>query len=273
MNLDAALQLLARDATTPLDLAEVALGLARDEYPELDVEAYLSELEGMAREARNYVRGDLEARVAGLCRYLFHEMGFHGNTQNYYDPRNSYLNQVLDRRTGLPLTLSIMAMTIGVRTGLRVEGVGLPGHFVARAVADGQTILFDPFHGGRRLSPDHCEHLVQQVTGVPFQATPSTLQATPPGLIVQRLLSNLKGTYLQGEDFPRAIRVIERLRQLNPADLTQRRDLGVCLIRAGQPGAAIDHLSAYLDAHPHGADDEVLQKMLNKAKSEVAKWN
>src|SRR5437588_7561248 len=122
MDLDAALTLLARDPGAPLDLAELALELARDEYPKLDVEAYLSELEGMAHEARTYLRGDLEARVTGLCRYLFHEMGFRGNQQEYYDPRNSYFNQVLDRRTGIPLTLSAVAMAVGRRAGLEVAG-------------------------------------------------------------------------------------------------------------------------------------------------------
>src|SRR5947209_4527227 len=113
MNLDHALSLLAGDANTPLDLAELGLMLARDEYPELDVEAYLAELHGMSREAQRYLGGSLESRVAGLCRYLFHEMGFHGNTQAYYDPRNSYLNDVLDRRTGIPITLCAVAMAVG----------------------------------------------------------------------------------------------------------------------------------------------------------------
>ncbi|HZU37425.1 MAG TPA: transglutaminase family protein, partial [Gemmataceae bacterium] len=100
MNIDAVLDLLAFDPYASFDTAEVALRLAEDEYPKLDVEAYLSELDGMAHEARSYLRGDLVARTNGLCRYLFHEMGFRGNAQDYYDARNSYLNQVLDRRTG-----------------------------------------------------------------------------------------------------------------------------------------------------------------------------
>src|SRR5438552_9193243 len=103
MNLDDALTILAANPSAPLDLAEVALHLARDEYADLDVEAYLAELDGMAHEARRYLRGDLAARVTGLCRYLFHEMGFHGNARDYYDARNSYLNDVLERRTGIPI--------------------------------------------------------------------------------------------------------------------------------------------------------------------------
>src|SRR5438270_5821855 len=157
MNIDHALSLLEREPDAPLDLAECALTLARDEYPELDVEAYLAELDGMAREAQGYLGGSLESRVAGLCRYLFHEMGFRGNTQAYYDPRNSYLNDVLDRRTGIPITLSAIAIAVGNRAGMAVVGVGLPGHFIAKARAGSIEVLFDPFHGGRMLTTDQCE--------------------------------------------------------------------------------------------------------------------
>src|SRR6266849_5315379 len=230
MNLDEALNQLAEQADARLDVAELALWLARDEYPELDVDAYLSELNGMAHEAKTYLRGSLEARVTGLCRYLFHEMGFRGNTQNYHDPRNSYFNQVLDRRTGIPITLSVLAMSVGQRAGLQVVGVGLPGHFVVKAVAEGREVLFDPFHGGRLLTPTDCEHLVQQVTGQSFAAGPATLAALPLGLLLMRLLNNLKAVYLGQKDFTRAVRVLERLRQLDPADPLQRRDLGISLL-------------------------------------------
>ncbi|HXG12993.1 MAG TPA: transglutaminase-like domain-containing protein [Gemmataceae bacterium] len=273
MNLDETLSLLARDSSAPVDLAAVALHLARDEYPDLDVEAYLSELAAMAHEARSYLRGDLRARVAGLCRYLFHEMGFRGNTQSYYDPRNSYLNQVLDRRTGIPITLSVVAMTVGTRAGLAVDGVGLPGHFIARAAAAGQEIFFDPFHGGRFLTPEQCAILVQQVTGLPFEATAAQLRPAPVARIVLRMLSNLKSIYLRQGDFPRAIRVIERARQLAPDDPEQRRDLGISLVRVGQPGRALDHLEAYLAAMPAAADASAVREFLDQARSEVARWN
>jgi regulator of sirC expression with transglutaminase-like and TPR domain len=273
MNLDAALSLLAHDPAAPLDLAELSLRLARDEYPDLDVEAYLSELAGMAHEARSYLRGGLEARVTGLCRYLFHEMGFRGNTQDYYDPRNSYLNQVLDRRTGIPITLSAVAIAVGTRAGLPVAGVGLPGHFVALARGDGREIVFDPFHGGRQLTPEQCGILVERVTGQPFAATPEELRPVPLGLIVLRMLSNLKAVYLQRGDYARAVRVLERLRQLRPDDALQRRDLGLALLRAGQPGPAIAHLAAYLEAAPAGEDAAQVGQLLKRARGEVARWN
>lgn len=273
MDLDHALDQLAHDAAAPLDVAELALGLARDEYANLDVEAYLSELSGMAHEAKGYLRGSLEARVFGLCRYLFHEMGFRGNIQDYYDPRNSYLNEVLDRRTGLPITLSVAAMAIGRRAGLEIAGIGLPGHFVAMATDGGREVLFDPFHGGRQLTPSDCANLVQQVTGMPFEATPEQLRPVPLRMLVIRLLTNLKGVYLRQEDFVRAARVIERLRQLSPEDAMQRRDLGVSLVHAGQLGRAIDHLSAYLTASPNSADAETVRQLLNRAYKDVGRWN
>jgi len=273
MNLDEALDTLARDPTAPIDLAEVALRLAQDEYPALDVEAYLSELDGMAHEAKPYLSGGLESQVHGLCRYLFHEMGFRGNTQDYYDPRNSYLNEVLDRRTGLPITLSLVAMAVGRRAGLQVAGIGLPGHFVAKAIQDQRGILFDPFHGGRQLSEEECEHLIAQKTGRAFEAAAFQFQPTPPGLIAIRLLTNLKGVYLKGEDFPRLVRTTERLRQLVPQDVTQRRDLGAAFLQMSQPGKAIDHLQAYLKAIPAGPDVAATRRLLAQALSLVAKWN
>jgi regulator of sirC expression with transglutaminase-like and TPR domain len=273
MDLDTVLTQLAADPTAPLDLAEVALLVARDEYPGLDVEAYLGELAGMAHEARAHLRGGLESRVCGLCRYLFHEMGFRGNQQDYYDPRNSYLNEVLDRRKGIPITLSAVAMAVGRRAGLAVAGVGLPGHFVAKAAEAGEEVYFDPFHGGRLLSPEQCEALVQQVTGVPFVAGGDGLRAVPLGLIVLRMLTNLKVAHLRRGDYAKAVRVMERLRQLSPHDPQQRRDLGATLLQAGEPGRAIDHLQAYLRAVPSAGDAGTVQKLLNQSRSAVARWN
>jgi regulator of sirC expression with transglutaminase-like and TPR domain len=273
MDLDDALSVLARVPDAPFDLAEVALELAREEYARLDVAGYVSELDGMAREARHYLRGDLAQRVNGLCRYLFHEMGFHGNVRRYYDPRNSYLNQVIDRRTGIPITLSAVAIAVGRRAGLDVDGVGLPGHFIAKAHDGCREILFDPFHGGRLLTPAACEQLVEKVTGKPFRATPDQFTSIPLGPMVFRMLNNLKAAYLRAEDYPRAVRVITRLSLLAPDDAVQLRDLGVILVKAGQPGKAISPLESYLALAAAGDDAEAVRKILNQARGEVAKWN
>jgi regulator of sirC expression with transglutaminase-like and TPR domain len=273
MTLNEELARLAVDADAACDLAALALQLARDEYPDLDVEAYLSELAGMGHEAAKYQRGDLEARVVGLCRYLCHEMGFRGNQQDYYDPRNSYLNQVIDRRTGIPITLSLVAMTVGHKAGLDVQGVGLPQHFIVKAVDGDHEIFFDPFHGGRILTVEECELLVERISGRPFHATRAHLAAVPPRFFLQRMLTNVKTIYLNAGDHKRAAGKIERLLQLDPGNLVERRDLGVCLAQFGQHGRAIDHLTAYLASGQAADDETAVRDILAKAKEEVAKWN
>jgi regulator of sirC expression with transglutaminase-like and TPR domain len=273
MQLQALLSQLAQDPATSVDLAEVALLLARDEYPQLDVDAYLSELTGMAHEARDYLGQTLEGQVAGLCRYLFHEMGFRGNQEHYYDPLNSYLNVVLDRRTGIPITLSLITMVIGEKLGVHIDGIGLPGHFVVMARQGGQRILFDPYHGGRLLDPADCEQLVQKSAGLDLTVDSDLLQAALPGQVVLRMITNLKGCYLRDADFQRAVRTICRLIQLVPRDWTQRRDLGSAYLQNGQPGKAIDQLQAYLANMPDAIDREAVEKQVRQARAEVARWN
>jgi regulator of sirC expression with transglutaminase-like and TPR domain len=268
-----ALRLLAADPDAPIDPAEVALLLAADEYPDLDIGAQLTRLDHLAAEVAPRLAGDLAARAAALADFLFEEKGFRGNTADYYDPRNSYLNDVLDRGLGIPITLSVLAMAVGARAGLTVVGVGVPGHFVAKAVAGDEEMLFDPFHEGRSLTPEGCADLAKAVTGRSFAPTPAALQPAPLGAIVARMLNNLKGIYLQREDYARAARVIERLRVLTPDDLVQRRDLGVALVRAERPGAAVAHLEAYLGQSPPPEDAKLVEKVLRRAKQEVARWN
>lgn len=273
LQLDTALRQLSRDPAAPLDLAEVALLLARDEFPFLDVEAHLNELTAMAREVQPYLRGHLAHQVQGLCRYLFHEMGFRGNARDYYDPRNSYFNQVLERRLGIPISLSAVTMAVGGRAGLTLAGIGLPGHFIVKASNPQQEILIDPFDGGRILSHADCEHLVQTATGLSFAASALALEPQPLGLIVQRMLNNLKAVYLKSQDWPRAVRILERMRQLNPEDALLRRDLGLCLVRHNQPGKAIDHLQRYLDVAADADDAEQIRAYLKAALKIVAQWN
>jgi regulator of sirC expression with transglutaminase-like and TPR domain len=200
-------------------------------------------------------------------------MGFRGNQQNYYDARNSYFNQVLERRMGIPISLSAVMMAVGSRAGLNITGVGLPGHFIVQARGRGETILIDPFHGGRILSLADCEILVQRATGVSSEDSPLSLETIPLGLILQRMLNNLKAIYLKSHDWARAIRVLDRLWQLRPQDAVLRRDLGVCFIRHGQPGKAIDHLRSYLDQAAEADDAEQVRETLKDAMKTLAQWN
>ena len=274
MDLDATLAALAADPAAPVDLAELALRLARDEYPDLDVSDYLVRLDALADALRPRLAGRLAADAVQLTHFLFEEEAFAGNSEAYYDPRNSYLSDVLDRKLGLPITLSVLAVAVGERAGLSAFGVGLPGHFIAKLTdADGSEVLFDPFHGGQFLDPAGCEALVTAVTGQPFTLTPEAAAATPPGLIAARMLTNLKSVYLKDGDFARAVRVIGRLVQLDPADPLQRRDLGVSLVHAGKPGRAIDHLRFYLARVPDADDAAAVRDFLTAATREVARWN
>lgn len=273
MNIDRALEMLAADSSADVDVADVALGLARDEFPALCISQYLGEFDHLADRLRTRLRGPLCVRVAALTDLLFHQEGFRGDAERYYDPDNSYLNRVIDRRLGLPITLSVIAVAVGARAGLQVEGVGLPGHFIARAVDGPQVVLFDPFNGGRALTVADCERMVEKSTGQPFEAVPEALGPTAAGPIVRRMLTNLKSVYLRQGDFNRAARVTRRIMQLEPDNVAERRDLGVCLMQSGQPGAAIDLLQAYLGHSPANADAEMVRKLVVKARAEVAKWN
>ncbi len=275
MDLDATLSLLAADPGMPVDLAEAALLIARDEYPDLDVAAYLARLDLLAAAvAPRLYAGTLADKVGVLAQFLFDEHAFGGNDDDYYDPRNSYLNDVLDRKTGIPITLSLLAAAVGRRAGLAVVGVGLPGHFVAKATDDGGgEVVFDPFHKGRVLDAGGCEALVRAVTGEAFTATPEAFAPTPSGVVVARVLNNLKGVYLRASDFARAARVTGRLAQLTPHDPLQRRDLGVTLVQAGQPGRAIKPLESYLTDAPAADDADTVRDILKRAKAAIARWN
>ncbi|MGL6095407.1 MAG: SirB1 family protein, partial [Fimbriiglobus sp.] len=190
MTLDALLADLAADPAAPVDLAELALWLAADEYPDLDVPTYLARVDALADAVRPRVAAaeTLDGRVAELATFLFEDQEFAGNDEDYYDPRNSYLSDVLDRRLGIPITLSVLAVAVGERCGLAVAGVGLPGHFVAKASAGPAEVIFDPYHGGQFLDRAGCEKVVVAVTGQPFDATDEAVAAVPPGLVAQRML-------------------------------------------------------------------------------------
>ncbi len=271
--LDPLLDRLAVDPAADVDVAEVALLLATDEYPELDLSGYFERLDDLAERVRPYLMGDLERRVEGFSVFLFEEEGYQGNAEEYYDPQNSYLTDVIDRRLGIPITLSVLATAVGRRAGLEIVGVALPGHFIAKAIDGEEEILFDPFHGGQLLTNETCGEVVEAVTGRPFRVTAEILAPTPPGAIVTRMLNNLRAIYADRDDFARTARILRRQRQLAPHDAGLRRDLGVTLVRAGRPGPAIDHLKAYLDAAADSPDAVDVRLLLKRALSDVARWN
>jgi len=218
-------EMLAREDSR-IDLAHACLMIAQDAYPELEVEPYLGEIERMALRLRARLPQScgMEERVVGLNQFLFHDLGFGGNTDEYYDPRNSYLNDVIDRRTGIPISLSVLYMAVGRRVGLPLEGVSFPGHFLVRTVKRGGASAFiDPFEG-RVLEPGQLRSLYEQATGDPSSGIDERyLEPAPRRQIIARMLNNLRAIYEVRGDRQRLRRVLERLAVVSPSDEVRSR--------------------------------------------------
>lgn len=256
-----------------IDLARAALHVAAEEDPRCDVEGTLSELARMGEEARARVEGDDAGPVAALNRYLFDELGFSGNTRDYYDPRNSFLHHVVARRTGIPLTLSLVYMEVGRRAGLTVEGVGMPGHFIVRAEGDeGETFLVDPFHG-RFLDEDDCQSRLDEIYGGRVPLSPEHLRHTGAREILVRLLTNLKGIYAQAELHRRALACVERILVLAPHALSERRDRGVLLAELDRVPEAVAEVRAYLRLADNAPDADQVREQLKKIEMRAAMLN
>lgn len=267
------LRLLAGEAQA--DLARIALEIARDAYPDLVVDAYLARLELLAARVRDRCRDGAKLRqILGQINWvLFVEEGLKGNDEAYYDPRNSYLNEVLDRRLGIPISLSLVYLAVAERVGLAMGGVNLPGHFVVRAGQGAATVFVDPYHGGLLLDRSGCVRRVEEATGQSPTLPESALRPCSTATIVARMLRNLKAAYLREDDFPSAVPALRRLAALTGGDPVERRDLGVACLHAARPGEAIDHLEAYLTARPQAEDARPVAALLKVARRDVATWN
>src|SRR5512135_452039 len=266
-------RLLRRDARP--DLTRIALEIARDAYPDLEPGPYLERIEALAARVRDRAPAAAKARqVLGQINWvLFVEEGFQGNTEDYYDPKNSYLNQVIERKTGIPISLSVLYRAVAHRLGLVMEGVNLPAHFMLRVDRGDETIFVDPFHAGALLDRQGCERRVAELVDRPVVL--SDLELAPCGLdlVVTRMLRNLKAIYLRGHDFSTALPVQRRLAALNPDDPLEQRDLGMLCLQLDRPAEAIAPLQSLLDARPEPEDADAIRALLRAARREVATWN
>jgi len=247
------------------DLATAALTIAQIEYPTLDRDRYLEMLERMGAEAavRLALATSGRAAVRALNEYLYEDLGFRGNSDHYDDSRNSFLNEVLDRRTGIPISLAIVYIEVARRAGLRVEGVNFPGHFLLRvpsvlAPASGPDpfLVIDPFHDGAILDRDDCEQLYQQHAGDGELDDRQLEPATRPQ-IVARTLMNLKRLYVRMRSFPQARLVSELLLAVDPSSLTELRDRGLLAYHLEDFHAALRDLESYLRLSTIGSGDGV----------------
>ncbi len=267
------LKLLQRDPGA--DLTRIALEIARDEYPDLDAESYLQKIEALADRVRDRCPSGARPRqVLGQVNWvLYVEEGYQGNTEDYSDPRNSYLNEVIDRRMGIPISLSVLYRALAGRLGLEVSGVNLPAHFLLRVGRGASTIFIDPFHAGALLDRAGCERCISKVIGQSVALSDLQLEPCSLAQVVSRMLRNLKAIYLQRNDFMVALPVQRRLAALDPGEPQEQRDLGMLCLQVDRPGDAVSPLEAYLQARPDADDAEAVGSLLRAARREVARWN
>lgn len=247
-----------------IELARACLQIAEDAYPGLDVDGYVGEIDRFAARLRARLAPDasIEDRVIELNDFLFAELGFRGNVDDYYDPRNSYLNEVLDRRTGIPITLAVLYLEIGRRIELPLSGVSFPGHFLVRLPMRGGTLVLDPFSGGAPQTGDELRARLKRVIpagaseGVPVSELPLDpfLEPASNRQILARLLRNLKGVYRERDEPARLLDVLTRMIAVAPDDATGLRDRGFVYERLECWRPALQDLRAYLERDPNAHD-------------------
>jgi len=268
---------LVRGEDSGIQLARACLQIAEDAYPGLDVDGYVGEIERFAKRlrARLDVGASPEDRVIALNEFLFADLGFSGNADDYYDPRNSYLNEVIDRRKGIPITLSVLYLEIGRRIELPLEGVSFPGHFLVRLPMRGGTLVLDPFSGGAPQSAAELRARLQRVIprgfgvgepgGVPVSDLPleQFLEPASNRQILARLLRNLKGVYRERDKPERLLEVLNRMIIVAPEAAGERRDRGYLYHRLECWRPALRDLTDYLEREPDAPDlDEVRARMM-----------
>jgi regulator of sirC expression with transglutaminase-like and TPR domain len=249
-----------------LDLARAALLLAQEEYPDLDLDVYLNRLNSMAAAIADRLPSERYPLriIQTINRYLYDDLQFSGNQENYYDPRNSYLNEVIDRRMGIPITLSLVYLEVAKRLDFPMEGVGLPGHFLIRPVAADMEILVDPFHRGEVLFTEDAQERLSQIYGRSIPMQPEFLEATSPRQFLARMLTNLKVIYLNSGDLRRGRAASDRILLLFPDAAHERRDRGLLAYQLGDWSQARLDLSQYLEQMPNATDAATVRQLLDR---------
>jgi regulator of sirC expression with transglutaminase-like and TPR domain len=255
-------------ATQPddeLDLLEGALLIACDAHPWLDPTAVEHEIELLARPlvARGIKGLTAPEQAELLAEHLFGTEGFSGNRADYYDPQNSFLDAVISRRMGIPVTLSVLYVVVARRAGVRASPVGFPGHFLARVDDHDRRLVVDPFHGGAMLDEVALAELLRR-SGSKLRYSSEMIAPTPVRQVVARMLMNLRGIYASRGDFARLMVILDRLIDLLPDSDEELRDRGFLLGRLGAPDAAVDDLKAYVERLPHAGDVDEVRKWIEK---------
>jgi regulator of sirC expression with transglutaminase-like and TPR domain len=269
---------LARMDDDALPLLGTALLIARDEYPELQAAHYNAMVQGYADALRPEVQAQdaAPARMAVINRYLFEELGFGGNNDAYSDPRNSYLNDVFDRKLGIPISLAVVQMEIARRLDVPLDGISFPGHFLVRLPMDDGILVMDPYNKGRSLSADELRDRVSSHFGGQSPDDTELMHILAPAThraILLRMLRNLKALYVEQDDWERVARSADRLLKLAPSLGEEVRDRGLAYLKLGHVAGARDDLARYLAVQPEAPDVEAIRPLLIEATGRAQRLN
>lgn len=258
-----------------LELDQASLLIAAENYPNLQIEDYLDQLDRLAEMVQTGITLNASplVQITRLRHLLCDEMGFCGNTENYHDARNSFLNEVIDRRTGIPITLSIIFLEVARRIGLKLYGVGMPGHFIVKHADEKQEIFIDPFHGGRVISEGQCREIIAEMYHGKMKFQSVFLQAVTGKQILSRMLQNLKAIYANALDHHKMLGVIERILLITPEAITEIRDRGLVLFAQKHYSEARLDLEEYLRRRPNAEDVAEIEKRLSQLRQRQASLN
>lgn len=255
-----------RQSDETINLERAALYLALEEHPTLDVDVTLEQLDRMAAVVRDRLpepRYPLRV-IAVINHYLYEELGFSGNRQDYYDPQNSHLNQVLDRRLGIPITLALVYLAIAKRIDFPMMGVGMPGHFLIRPVVEEMDVYVDAFNGGEVLFRQDCAALLQKLYQQPVTLRSEFLQPISNRQFLARMLGNLKGIAINQNNIQSALAAVERILLLFPEASGELRDRGILYFQLRRWSEARQDLEGYLATMPPLGDRSLVQDMLEQ---------
>jgi len=258
-----------------IPLAEAALLMACEEYPQLIISPYLDQLDGIADKVKaTMIEGDSPLQIAQkINEVLFGQLGFRGNTEDYYDPRNSFFNDVMERRIGIPITLSAVYMEIARRLEFPLSGVGMPGHFLVKYSDRAQEFFLDPFNRGEVLSQSDCEARLKQLYGDSLQFSEQLLDAVTHRQILARMLNNLKAIYLKDQTYDKGLAIVDMMVLVDPENPDQYRDRGLLRLRLRQFEKAARDLEHYMKVAPAAADRADIEDHLKKLKRIQAMMN
>ncbi len=251
-----------------VDVARAAMLLAATEYPRLNVERELFAFQRLAGAISSKFLEDDDPLycVNIISEHLFDDVGFKGDADNYYDPRNSYLNQVIERRTGIPITLAVVYMEVGRRLKVPLLGIGMPGHFLVRH-REIENLYIDTFSGGILLSEEECRDILRDRTRGDLDWSSDLLKPVSNREIIARMVRNLKAIYMADQDFVRALTISEFALALDPHSAMDRRDRGIVHYQLGHSAEALDDLVYYLDLSPNGPDVEGVHALVAELRS------